>query len=79
MLAKRCIIFCAVSITCTTDAALLFFNHSYRERIHALVPNANGPFNGSFRAPQDRCMPHKKFLKNNPMQSSVIKIVQKSA
>jgi len=41
MLAKRCIIFCAVSITCTTDAALLFFNHSYRERMHALVPNAN--------------------------------------
>ena len=33
MLAKRCIIFCAVSITCTTDAALLFFNHSYRERM----------------------------------------------
>ena len=45
MLAKRCIIFCAVSITCTTDAALLFFNHSYRERIHALVPNANPQWN----------------------------------
>ena len=40
-LARRRIIFCAVSITCTTDAALLVFNHSYRERIHTLVHNAN--------------------------------------
>jgi hypothetical protein len=27
----------------------------------------------SFVPPQDRYVPHKKFLKNNPMQSSVIK------
>src|SRR3974377_771639 len=31
----------------------------------------------SFVPPQDRYVPHKKFLKNNPMQSSVIKNEQK--